>query len=307
MNIIDESGHYLTIAEAAAALGISFAEMIQRVRTGQYPAFIGEIPSEPPIVIPRDALGIAADDPVLAMLPPPPIRRDLSAIPLHAVPLHSIVNPLGPLMGTRRQRRHWVRRLVGHGILGLVRALVVFALFCFLLVTLLSFVTEPWSWFIGGQFTPYGHWHGVGTLTTDRGATFALSLDFRREGCPRLSCGNIRGQADLCTVTGETFHYSVGGDSHVWLKTNGSNPVFYLALSPAPDRSQRGDFALGGHWTGGTLQISDHLNSFGRVFNADGTHFTGNTLRHPQVALSGGLTRGSDTDFQRACQQLTAR
>jgi len=196
---------------------------------------------------------------------------------------------------------------MGRGVFGLVRALIAFAVLVFLLVTVLSFVVEPWSWFIGGQFTPYGHWHGVGTLAADRGTVFALSLDFRSEGCTRSTCGNIRGQADLCTATGETFHYHLGGDSHTWLKTNGSNPVFDLALSPAPDRSQRGDFALGGHWDGGTLQISDHLNSFGRVFNADGTHFTGNTLRHPEVAVSGGLMQGSDTDFQRTCQQLAGR
>jgi hypothetical protein len=291
---MDESGEYLTIHEAAKVLGVPVGEIRQRVHAGTCRAFrVETIPGM--IVVSRDSLGIAADDPALRRIRRPRPSFDFSHMPLF---------PVADLLPLRR----WARPLLGRaanraggcGCVALVAlaACVVFAL-----------VFAPWAFVTGGGFTPLTIWRGYGPLDTAGGAHYLLYLDQHYvittcgRACHGSSVHDIEGTARLCTARGQVYRYDLSGVSHAWLRTDGSAPSY--ALRPAKGEPIGTGFELSGQWRGGTLSVSSAW-SFTYAFRPDGTPYGATPHNATNERAAGAVMKGDGAGFAAACQALAA-
>ena len=158
----------------------------------------------------------------------------------------------------------------------------------------------PWSYHIGGRWTPV-FWWGCGRLRTASGAEYPLFLYFypslgygsRLAYKGRRPSSGLQGMAWLCTSPGVTQRLSLRGTIYgAYLHTEGSLIHFRL-LQPRPfiDTGRRRDyFDLYGEWHGQDLVMEDH-GSWERSFQRGS--------RNEQAAVT--LSWGSYRDFKRQC------
>jgi len=88
---------------------------------------------------------------------------------------------------------------------------------------------NPWSFHIGGKFTPTGAWSGYGTVQASNGGHYVLSVSFRggpmagdELGCDQFGCDNLQGTAKLCTASRVTYTFPLTGKVRTWLSTSGA-------------------------------------------------------------------------------------
>jgi len=127
-------------------------------------------------------------------------------------------------------------------------------------------ITSPWSFHIGGRWTPFLSWSGYGNLVTKNGTyplyiTFYPSSHFSRLHLDGLRpTGGLRGNGWLCTApdTIERLHLS-GTIYNGWSTTDGSLMEFRLNEWNPIDLGQhnRGYFDLYGRWQGLRLVMDD--------------------------------------------------
>ncbi len=152
-----------------------------------------------------------------------------------------------------RQRRGCLANLVGLLVLGVV---VVYAL---------AAVTSPWSFHIGGRWTPLLYWSGSGQLVT-RSGTYPLYVSFfpashfsqlHLDGL--RPTGGVQGSGWLCTSPGVMQQLKLGGTIYGgWRSTEGSLMAFRLNEPRVFDVGQRqGYFDLYGRWQGQQLVMND--------------------------------------------------
>ena len=85
---------------------------------------------------------------------------------------------------------------------------------------------SPWSFFIGGRFTPLAQWTGYGKMHS-AGGDYGLFLRLAHHQSDDLAGAiaakpNLRGSAILCTPQGEKYEYLVEGSvRNAWLQTEG--------------------------------------------------------------------------------------
>jgi hypothetical protein len=121
-----------------------------------------------------------------------------------------------------------------------------------------------WSIGVGGRPTLTGPW--AGPLTTPHGAAFGLYLDLEykerpgpsyRTGGGALGINNLKGQATLCTPTGERYEYDVSG------KADPFGEIGALWLEYGDPSLSGFDMQLTGAWRGDALDLTIVKNPFG--------------------------------------------
>jgi hypothetical protein len=188
-------------------------------------------------------------------------------------------------------------------------------LIVFVVLFLVVFVPAPWSFHIGGQFTPLGQWDGYGPVRASNGGRYLLFTHLQggvigradRPGCTiHGSCGILRGSAKLCTESGRVYSFSLGGKMHGWLTTDRSPTDIDLSGgSPVP--LQHGQvIAFHGVWHGPALPIAATGGSFTEVFTPAGA-IRQTTSPADAGTASGTLRSGSAAAFDQACHALAAR
>lgn len=213
--------------------------------------------------------------------------------------------PYGPVpsgLGGRRGRWRPRRRL------GCLGSLVV------LIVVLIGVYTlpNPWALHIGGGFTPMESWEGLGAVTASNGGHYELHVHFLagllnggehgHSVCGGTGgCNKLRGTGQLCTASGKTWAFELGGDVKTWWSTDGAATSVDLTNSPPlPDGWV---IAFHGNWRGPELVLSSPDNSFTEVFTKQGD------IRSVTSTADAGtahvtLTSGGQDAFAAACRIL---
>jgi len=185
-------------------------------------------------------------------------------------------------------------------------------LIAFVLLFLLVFVPAPWSFHIGGQFTPFGQWDGYGPVQASNGGRYLLFTHLQGGVAGRAdppgcilhgTCGTLRGSAQLCTESGRTYSFSLSGKMHGWLTTDKS-PTDIILSGGSPVPLPHGQVvAFHGVWHGPVLPVASTDGSFTQAFTPAGAVRKANGVAHPGTA-SGTLRSGSATAFDQACHRL---
>jgi hypothetical protein len=184
----------------------------------------------------------------------------------------------------------------------------------FVVLFLVVFVPAPWSFHIGGQFTPFGQWDGYGPVQASNGGRYLLFTHLQggvvgradRPSCTiHGSCGALRGSAQLCTESGRVYSFSLSGKMHGWLTTDKSPTDIDLSGgSPVP--LPRGQVvAFHGVWHGSVLPVASTDGSFTAAFTPAGT-IRKVTAQAGAGTASGTLRSGSAAAFDQACHALAA-
>ena len=186
-------------------------------------------------------------------------------------------------------------------------------LILFVLLFLVLFVPAPWSFHIGGRFTPFGHWDGYGPVQASNGGRYLLFTHLQggvvgradRPSCTiHGSCGTLRGSAQLCTESGRVYSFSLTGKMHGWLTTDGSRTDIRLSGgSPVPLPHGR-VVVFQGIWHGPVLPVADTGNSFTGTFTQAGAIRKGTSAA--AGTAHGTLRYGSEAAFGQACHALAA-
>jgi hypothetical protein len=187
-------------------------------------------------------------------------------------------------------------------------------LIVFVVLFIVVFVPAPWSFHIGGQFTPFGRWDGYGPVRASNGGRYLLFTHVQggvvgradRPSCTiHGSCGTLRGSAQLCTESGRVYSFSLNGKMHGWLTTDKSRTDIDLSGgSPVPLPHGQA-VAFHGVWHGPVLPVASTDGSFTAAFTPAGairrTASTAGT-----GTASGTLRPGSAAAFDQACHALAA-
>ena len=187
-------------------------------------------------------------------------------------------------------------------------------LIAFVLLFLLVFVPAPWSFHIGGQFTPFGQWDGYGPVQASNGGRYLLFTHLQGGVAGRAdppgcilhgTCGTLRGSAQLCTESGRTYSFSLSGKMHGWLTTDKS-PTDIILSGGSPVPLPHGQVvAFHGVWHGPVLPVASTGGSFTAAFTPAGA-ISKVTAQAGAGTASGNLRSGSAAAFGQACHALAA-
>ncbi len=166
-------------------------------------------------------------------------------------------------------------------------------------------VMDPWSFHIGGRWTPLLMWQGSGKLLTKGGIEYPLFVSFfpsshssqlRMDG--QRPTGGLQGSGWLCTSRGVTQPLQLSGTIYGgWRSTEGSLMAFRLLEPKIIDVGQgQGYFDLMGRWRGPEL-VMDDRGSVGSRFRS------GLKIEHASVTFD----FGSYSDFKAACANESKR
>jgi hypothetical protein len=125
---------------------------------------------------------------------------------------------------------------------------------------------SPWSFFIGGRFTPLTQWTGYGKMHSPAGRDYGLFLRLTHNQSDDVAgtfaaTPNLHGSAILCTPQGETYEYRLQGTVHdAWLQTEGrATGLTLVTLDRQPQLRTLGlpSNDLRGVWRHGSLVIEE--------------------------------------------------
>jgi hypothetical protein len=185
-------------------------------------------------------------------------------------------------------------------------------LIVFVVLFLAEFVPAPWSFHIGGRFTPLGQWDGYGPVRASNGGRYLLFTHLQggviahggRPGCAfHGGCNTLRGSAKLCTQSGRVYSFSLSGKVHGWLTTDGSLTSIDLSGGSPVPLPHGHVVAFQGTWHGPVLPIADTGGSFTAAFTAAG-RIRKNTSTAPAGTAHGTLRYGTAVAFSQACHAL---
>lgn len=173
-------------------------------------------------------------------------------------------------------------------------------------------VVAPWSFRIGGRFTPTAVWDGVGRLRDSAGNTYGLYVRFYpwlRGGATRIGNAprprlSLRGRAQVCTAIGTRYPFTLSGEMDgAWLRTDGAET--HLSFAEPKNSGLRRHFSLHGVWNGPDLPLDDHKSMF-MYFRHDGTLTPSGSYTSPvpEKHATVTLSWGSERDFESLCGSL---
>lgn len=170
-------------------------------------------------------------------------------------------------------------------------------------VLLVTAVLAPWSFRVGGRWTP-ASWWGFGTLRTDTGDAYPIYIYFypNFSSTSRLKLNGQRptsglhGSGWLCSAQGVTQRLDLTGDIYgAYLNTDGNQMVIrlldarrYFQINP----QRRRYFDLYGRWRGPELAMQDD-GGWERGFHPDPHNL--------KERASVTFTWGSYADFKKLC------
>jgi hypothetical protein len=197
--------------------------------------------------------------------------------------------------------------------LGCIGSLV----FVFAIVLAVYALMVPWSFHIGGRWTPTTSWQGVGRLRDSAGQQYGLRLSFFPDISHRGRGGTVhvgprmpmprsplRGKALVCTAGGMRIPFDVGGDMYgAWLNSDGK--LVHLNLGEKTNDKPKRHFSLYGSFHGPELPLDDHKSMF-MYLQPDGklTPTRSYTSPVPEKHATVTLEWGTDADFDRLCGEL---
>jgi hypothetical protein len=182
------------------------------------------------------------------------------------------------------------------------------------LLFLAEFLPAPWAFHIGGRFTPLGQWDGYGPVQASNGGRYLLFTHLQggvlahggRPGCVfHGGCSALRGSAKLCTESGRVYSFSLAGQMHGYLTTDGSLTDLSLSGGPPVPLPHGLVVAFQGTWQGPVLPVASTDGSFTGAFTRTGAVRRAASAAHAGTA-SGTLRHGSATAFGQACHTLAA-
>jgi hypothetical protein len=173
---------------------------------------------------------------------------------------------------------------------------------------------SPWALHMGGGTTVNG-WKGFGEVKASNGGRYVLFLFLwssvldnmrsgRHSGGISTPSDNVAGTAKLCTKSGATYTFKVGGRIEAWWTTDGARTRLRLDHSEPVHLPGGWDVALHGTWNGPALELASPDNSFTEVFTPRGE------IRHVTSTADAGTARvtlrqASEADFAAACRVLS--
>jgi hypothetical protein len=125
---------------------------------------------------------------------------------------------------------------------------------------------SPWSFFMGGRFTPLSQWTGYGKMHSSARGDYGLFLRLAHHQSDDVASTivakpNLRGSAILCTPKGERYEYPLQGTVHnAWLQTEGRpTGLTLVSLESQPQLRNLGldSNDLGGVWRQGNLVLDN--------------------------------------------------
>jgi hypothetical protein len=136
-------------------------------------------------------------------------------------------------------------------------------------VYVVAAVTAPWSFHIGGRWTPLLYWPGYGRLVTKNGSYPLYVMLYPSSHFSRLQLdgvrptGGVQGSGWLCVSQGAMQRLELSGTIYGgWRSTEGTLMEFRLLEPKVIDTGQRrGYFDLFGRWNGPELVMSDRGES----------------------------------------------
>lgn len=185
---------------------------------------------------------------------------------------------------------------------GCLRSILGLIVLCVAIVYGVAALTSPWSFHIGGRWTPLLYWSGSGKLVTPKGTyplyvSFFPGSHFSRLHLDGLRpTGGLQGSGWICTAPGTTERLNLGGTIYGnWTTTDGSLMTFRLLERRVFDLGQRqGYFDLYGRWRGQQL-VMDSRDRVGGVFQS------GMKIDHASVTFDWG----SYSNFKSMCARAT--
>jgi hypothetical protein len=181
---------------------------------------------------------------------------------------------------------------------------------------------SPWSFFIGGRFTPLAQWTGYGKMHSPSGGDYGLFLRLAHHQSDDIAGSfaakpNLRGSAILCTPQGDKYEYRLEGTvRNAWLQTEGRPTGLRLVtLDGEPQHRDLRLQNLGlpnddlrGVWRHGNLVLDDNGSASSRVPSASpktrhGKHRPARKGDHPAIVVS----YGNLAAFNNFCENEIAR
>lgn len=175
----------------------------------------------------------------------------------------------------------------------------------------------PWSFHIGGRWTPFTTWEGVGRLIDSTGRPYGLYVSFNPEfyrgrrggsyvGGPARPAPHsiLRGRATVCTQSGLKIPLKLSGDVYgAWSDVEGKE--IDLGLTEPANIKPRRHFSLYGSFHGAALSMDDHKSMFMYLLS-DGnlTPARSYTSPVPEKHAKVALEWGNEADFDRLCHEL---
>jgi len=195
------------------------------------------------------------------------------------------------------------------GCLGCIGQVTLLLIGSAILLTLMTGVFYPWSFYLGGKFHIFPMWQGWGRLHSKAG-DYLVWVQF--EPTPRGSRmyleSNLTGRAYVCTPRGERLPMHLGGGmpKHLPLHTDGQPIHLYMSYWPPgyggfiSDRRPHLEFR--GHWQNPTL-VMDDQGSIVNAFEPDGTVYHGHSAHRPYSTEGIPITfaEGPRSQFDEAC------
>lgn len=165
-------------------------------------------------------------------------------------------------------------------------------------------ITAPWSFHIGGRWTPLLIWQGYGQLVTKGGTKYPLYVSFypsshfshlHREGLSPT--GGLQGSGWICTSPRVTERLRLSGTIYGgWRSTDGSLMAFRLLERKIIDVGQgQGFFDLAGRWQGHELVMNDNGHP-PKPFRS------GLRIEHASIVLGWG----SYSEFEGLCAHMAS-
>lgn len=168
---------------------------------------------------------------------------------------------------------------------------------------------NPWAFFMGGNFHPFGFWQGYGRMHSATAGDYFLyvyiSPNMRRRNVI-ISSTPVSGNAHLCTPKGENLYLKLGGGMPSGYYVNSlSKPInLYLYGWHAFSQDDRPNFKIYGQWGQRELLADDH-KTLSSAFLPDGTlRSKGSRVLPSQIEdIQMTLHEGTYSEFKTACSK----
>jgi len=190
---------------------------------------------------------------------------------------------------------------------GLLRFLFLLLLLAAVIAVFLVFAA-PWAFYMGGRFHAIPMWQGLGRIhSNSAGGDYMLYVWFWPDSGRLRGLVYVKGNARLCTPTGENFNLTLGGnfDKPAAVDLNGQRVSLYMHNLSVVDRNLGRDLAphleLRGKWNNPDLVLDDQ-GSIARSFGGDAKLYPPHASRPYMGEVSPvTLHQGGNSDFEAAC------
>lgn len=174
-------------------------------------------------------------------------------------------------------------------------------------VGVLYIALNPWAFFLGGNFHPFGYWQGWGRMHSVTAGDYFLYVyiypNMHTKGTI-VPSDAVKGSANLCTPKGDRYYLHLGGGmpwGH-YVNSLGKSIHIYMYQYRTFSPDDRPKFDLFGKWGSGELIADDH-QTLSKAFLSNGTLRPNGSRVLPSDAeeIQVTLHEGSFSEWKAAC------